>query len=122
MKWDDPLVIIAALAAAALVGIVALAVLPSTPAFRQIVVGVKTDPQVVGLMRALLFYLVPTICAGVVAYLGNWTDPRLLPLVPILIGAIRLGEGRFDQMMKAKQNAPNPPPVAGGGDPGLLRD
>ena len=119
MAWQDPLMIVFALGVAAVVAIVALAVLPQTPAFRQLVVGVRADPQLVGLARALLLYLVPVVVGAAVAYVQGWTDPRLLPLVPLLVGAIRLAEGRIDQALKRDQNAVNPPPVAGGGDRGL---
>lgn len=119
-NWNDPLVITFAIGVAAIVAIVALAVLPSTPAFKQLVVGVKADPQLVGLMRALLLYLVPVVVGAAMAYVQGWTDPRLLPLVPVLIGAIRVVEARLDAWMKPDQNRPNPPPVAGGGDADLL--
>lgn len=115
MAYNDPLVIIFAVAAAALVLIAALAILPSTPAFKQILVGVSTDPQLVATMRALVAYVIPTIVGAAVAYVQGWTDPKLLPLVPILIGAIRIIEGRIDQTTKPMQNQPNPPPVAGSG-------
>jgi hypothetical protein len=115
MNWNDPLVIIFGATALALVAIFALAVLPSTPAFRQILVGVAADPQLVGIMRALVAYIVPIGIGGAVAYVQGWTDPRLLPLVPLLIGAIRVIEGRLDGIAKPEQNAVNPPPVAGSG-------
>jgi hypothetical protein len=120
MAWTDPLVIIFGVAALALVAIVALAVLPSTPAFRQLVTGALADPTLVGLMRGLLFYVVPLALGGALAWVGGWTDPRLLPLVPLAGGLIRWAEGRFDRWQKPQQNAVNPPPVAGGGDRGLI--
>lgn len=115
MTWTDPLVIIFGVAAAALVLIVALAILPSTPAFKAILVGVATDPVLVGLMRGLLVYILPIASGTLLAYVNGWTDPRLLPLVPLLIGAIRVGEARVDKWLKPQQNAVNPPPVAGSG-------
>lgn len=115
IAWNDPLIIIFGVAAAALVIIFAIAVLPSTPAFKQIIVGVSTDPQLVATMRALVAYVVPIGIAGAIAYVQEWTDPRLLPLVPLLIGAIRIVEGRLDHLAKPGQNNINPPTVAGSG-------
>lgn len=120
MNWDSPLVIVAAVGVAAVVVILALALLPGTPAFKQIVVGVRASPALVGLMRSLLVYVVPLAASAAVAYVQGWTDPRLLPLVPILIGALRVGEAQFDQAMRPKMNSVNPPPVSGGGDADLL--
>ncbi len=121
MQWDSPLVIILAVAALALVAIVGIAVLPSTPAFKQIVLGVVADPLVTGTMRALLIYLCPVMVGATIAYLSGIDDPRLLPLVPILIGAIRGAEARVDGHLKPTQNSVNPPAVAGGGDRDLLK-
>jgi hypothetical protein len=119
MQWSDPLVIIFALVAIALVAICAIAILPQTPAFRQLIVGVEADPQLVGLARALIFYSVPIGLAAATAYLGHWTDPRLVPLVPVALGAIRIVESQFDSWQKPDQNRVDPPPVAGGGDADL---
>lgn len=121
MSWQDPLVVVAAVGVAAIVAILALALLPGTPAFRQLVVGVRASPALVGLVRALLVYCVPLAVSAAVAYLNEWTDPRLLPLVPILVGALRVVEAQFDQAMKPKANRVDPPPVAGGGDADLAR-
>jgi hypothetical protein len=95
-------------------------VLPSTPAFKQLVGGVKADPVLAGLMRSLLLYVLPLAIGAATAYVQGWTDPRLLPLVPIALGAIRWAESAIDKLTKPDQNRPNPPPVAGGGDADLL--
>jgi len=120
VEWTSPLVIVIAIGLAAVVAILAIALLPNTPAWKQIVVGVKASPALVGLMRSLLLYVVPLAISAGVAYVQGWDDPRLLPLVPILIGALRIVEAQFDQAMRPKMNAVDPGPVAGGGDADLL--
>ena len=122
MRWDEPLAIIFGVATLALVAIVTLAVLPTTPAFKQPVTGALADPTLVGLMRGLLFYVVPLALGGALAWVSGWTDPRLLPLVPLAGGFIRWAEGRFDRWQKPQQNAVNLPPVAGGGERGLITE
>jgi hypothetical protein len=120
MTWGDPLVVIAAMASLAVVVIFALAMVPQIPGAKDLFVGVGTNPQVVALFRALLIYYLPGAVAAVTAYVNHWTDPRLLGLVPFALGILRLLEGRVDAWLKPKQNDVNPPPVAGGGGPGLL--
>lgn len=113
------LLLIGGLAALAIVAIVALSVASSTPSFKKMLVGVTTDPQVVGLVRALAAYVIPVAAGAALAYLGNVHDPRLLPIVPVLVGCIRIIEGRLDKNSKPGQNDKRPPAVAGsgGGDP-----
>jgi hypothetical protein len=86
---------------------------------RQVLVGVATDPLVVGAARAALLYLLPIAAAAGLAYVQGWSDPRYLPLVPFLVALIRAGEAAADRSLKPGQNAVDPKPVAGsnGGDP-----
>jgi hypothetical protein len=90
--------------------------------FKQVLVGVAKDPFVVACARAVVFYAVPVATAAGVAYLNEWTDPRLVPLVPLLVAIIRAVEGEFDKANKPGQNNIDPKPVAGGGDRGLIPD
>jgi len=117
---EQTILLIGGLAALAIVAIVALSVASSTPAFKQICLGVIADPLVTGTMRALLVYLLPLTIGAAIAYLGGVSDPRWLPLVPIAVGAIRVLEARADGWLKPGQNSVNPPAVAGGGDKDLL--
>lgn len=84
---------------------------------KQVFIGISKDPLVVGAFRAVVLYVLPIGAAAGVAYLNEWTDPRLVPLVPLLVALIRATEAAIDRSMKPQQNAVNPPPVAGG--PGL---
>jgi hypothetical protein len=86
---------------------------------RQILIGVATDPLIVGAARAALLYLLPIAAAAGLAYVQGWSDPRYLPLVPFLVALIRAGEAAADRSLKPGQNAVDPKPVAGsnGGDP-----
>ena len=102
-------------ALASVILIAVLALLPDTPKFREMLVGVVTDPALVGLFRALLAYTLPIAVAGILAYLGNLRDPRLLGAVPILIGIVRVVEGKLDQIAKPQSNAIDPPKIAGSG-------
>jgi hypothetical protein len=87
---------------------------------RQVLVGVATDPLVVGAARAALLYLLPIAAAAGLAYVQGWSDPRYLPLVPFLVALIRAAESAIDRSLKPDQNMVNPGPVAGGGDRELL--
>ena len=82
---------------------------------KQILIGVATDPLVVGVARAALLYLLPIAAAAGLAYVQGWTDPRLVPLVPLLVAFIRALESAVDRSLKPQQNQVNPPPVAGSG-------
>lgn len=84
---------------------------------KRMFIGVAKDPMVVACFRAVVLYVLPIGVAATIAYLNEWTDPHLVPLVPLLIALIRAVEGAIDRSMKPDQNAVNPPPVAGG--PGL---
>jgi hypothetical protein len=86
---------------------------------RQVLIGVATDPLIVGAARAALLYLLPIAAAAGLAYVQGWSDPRYLPLVPFLVALIRAFEAAADKSLKPRQNQVNPPPVAGsgGGDP-----
>lgn len=86
---------------------------------RALFVGVARDPLVVGATRAILLYLLPVAVMALVAYVQGWTNPRLVPLIPAAIALIRALEAAIDRALKPEQNAVNPPPVAGGGDPDL---
>lgn len=114
MNWTDPLIIVLGLLVLAILVLVLLVALPQFPGLRQLLVGVGANPQVVALFRALLAYVLPGAVFSATAYINHWTDPRLLPLVPILLGLMRAAEGRLDAWLKPQQNAVNPPPVAGG--------
>ncbi len=116
----DPWFLLAATGLLGLLAILALALLPGTPAFRQIVIGVKASPAVVGLMRAALVYLLPVTIGGGIAYVQEWTSPALLPLIPILVALLRIVESQMDQRLRPGQNSVNPSAVAGGGDADLL--
>jgi hypothetical protein len=87
---------------------------------RHVLVGVATDPLVVGAARAALLYLLPIAAAAGLAYVQGWSDPRYLPLVPFLVALIRAAESAIDRSLKPDQNMVNPGPVAGGGDRELL--
>jgi hypothetical protein len=82
---------------------------------KALFVGVAKDPLVVGAFRALVLYVLPIGAAAGIAYAQEWTDPRLVPLVPLLVALIRALESAIDRSLKPDQNAVNPPPVAGGG-------
>jgi hypothetical protein len=86
---------------------------------KQVLVGVATDPLVVGAARAALLYLLPIAAAAGLAYVQGWNDPRWLPIVPFLVALIRAFESAVDKSLKPGQNAVDPKPVAGsnGGDP-----
>lgn len=116
MTWTDPIVIVLAVGLTAIVLILVIALLPQTPAFDRIVKGVTTDPELVGLMRGLLIYVLPSVFALVAAYIADWRDPRLLGIAPIALGFLRWLESRMDKALKPQQNDINPPPVAGGGE------
>jgi hypothetical protein len=86
---------------------------------RQVLIGVATDPLIVGAARAALLYLLPIAAAAGLAYVQGWNDPRLVPLVPLLVAFIRAFESAVDRSLKPKMNQIDPPKVAGsgGGDP-----
>ena len=122
MNVQDPtnvLIILAAVAIVAVAAVAILALISSTPTLKQLFVGVLANPQLVGLTRALILYVLPIAVGAAIAYINSWTDPRLVGLVPILIGGIRFLEGEVDKRLKPDQNAVNPPPVAGGGSTDL---
>ena len=83
--------------------------------FREILIGVATDPLLVGAVRAALLYLLPIGVAASLAYVQGWDDPRYLPIVPFLIALIRAFEAAADRSLKPHANDINPPPVAGSG-------
>lgn len=116
MSWSDPLIVVLGLLILAVLALVLMVALPQFPGLKELLVGVRTNPQLVALFRALLAYYLPGAIAAIVAYIGHWTDPRLLGLVPFLLGGMRLLEGRLDAWLKPDQNAVNPPPVAGSGN------
>jgi hypothetical protein len=120
MNWTDPLIIVLGLLVLVVLVLVLLVALPQFPGLRGLLVGVGTNPQVVALFRALLAYALPGTVVAATAYINHWTDPRLLPLVPVLLAAMRAAEGRLDAWLKPQQNAVNPPPVAGGGTVDLI--
>jgi hypothetical protein len=88
---------------------------------RQVFIGISKDPLVVGAFRAVVLYVLPVGAAAGVAYVNEWTDPRLVPLVPLLVALIRATEAAVDRAAKPAMNNVDPPPVAGGGSTDLLR-
>jgi hypothetical protein len=87
---------------------------------KAVLIGVATDPLLVGAARGLCLYLLPIAAAAGLAYVQGWSDPRYLPLVPFLVALIRAAESAIDRSLKPDQNMVNPGPVAGGGDRELL--
>ncbi len=104
MNWNDPLVIVLGLLGIAVLALVLMVALPQFPGLKDLLVGVATSPQVVGIFRALLVYVVPVALGSAVAYVNGWTDPRLLPLVPLILGGLRSLEAAFDNWRKPHQN------------------
>jgi hypothetical protein len=86
---------------------------------RQILVGVATDPAVVGAARAFTLSVLPFATAVLVAYLSGVRDPRWAGIALAAVPVIRALEGAVDRALKPQSNAIDPPRVAGsgGGDP-----
>lgn len=81
--------------------------------FKRLLVGVETDPQVVGAFRALFFYALPLGVGALGVFLSGTHDPHWLWLVACF-PLIRATEGYvLDQLQKPSQNATNPAPPAG---------
>ncbi len=121
MSWTDPIVILAALAVLAMFMLLLVMLIPSLPDLQQALIGVKVDPQVVGLLRGIVVYFLPIAVASTLVWVRGWTSPILLPIIPTVIALIRLLESMIDAHLKPQQNVVNPPPVAGGGGPELLQ-
>ena len=121
MRWNDPLVILLTIAVACLVLLTVVSVVPSLPTLRQAFVGVGVDPRLVGLVRSILLYLLPLGTGAAAIWVQHWTHPLLVPVAGSMVGIIRLGEASLDRWLKPEQNEHNPPPVAGGGAPGLAQ-
>ena len=87
---------------------------------KQVLVGVATDPAVVGAARAFALYALPLVTALLVGYLSGVRDPKWAGVALAAVPVIRALEGAVDRALKPQANAINPPPVAGGGDRDLL--
>jgi hypothetical protein len=64
---------------------------------RQILVGVATDPAVVGAARAFTLYVLPFATAVLVAYLSGVRDPRWAGIALAAVPVIRALEGAVDR-------------------------
>lgn len=82
---------------------------------KQVLIGVATDPAVVGAARALTVYCLPLATAALIAYLSGVRDPRWAGIALAAVPVIRALEGAVDRALKRDQNNLNPPPVAGSG-------
>jgi hypothetical protein len=114
MRWDEPLVILLAIAVGCLVVLTIVQVVPSLPTLKQAFIGVDVDPRLVGLVRCILLYLLPLGAGAAVVWVQGWTNPLLLPLTGSVVGLIRLGEATLDRRLRPAQDQPDQPPVAGG--------
>jgi hypothetical protein len=119
LAWNSPLIILLALAVALLAVLGAFVVIPTWPAIKDVLTGVDVDPRLVGLARGILLYFLPLGAGAAVVWVNGWTSPALIPIAASVVALLRLLESMADQKLKPAQNAPDPPPVAGGGGPGL---
>jgi hypothetical protein len=114
MRWDEPLVILLAIAVGCLVVLTVVQVVPSLPTLRQAFIGIDVDPRLVGLVRGIVLYLLPLGAGTAVVWVQGWSNPLLVPLAGSAVGLIRLGESALDRWLRSNQNQPTPPPVASG--------
>jgi len=88
---------------------------------KALFVGVGHDPQFVAAFRQFVLYVIPVVVTLGYGYAEQITNPVYYGLAMAFLTFVRSIEGVLDRVWKRDQNAINPPAVAGGADPDILR-
>lgn len=105
MRWDDPIIILAAICVAVLsVALLAALLLPQLPTIRQLLIGVAVPPAVVNAFRLLVSATGGTVLTALTAWLTGWQGTQLGAIGAALVALIHTGWGLLDQRLKAGQN------------------